>query len=102
MWHASIAGPFPARARKPRLVRALLGLGGQAIGFEERSIATHLRKLLTPEELAAAGITGARDLRGTEEATERLAAMREHLEAAGDAVYRNATREIIMPHPELF
>lgn len=63
--------------------RGLAGVGDQAAGEwrETGKLAVHIRRRLTPEEMRRGGITGALDIRGTPEATRRIAAVRPYLPA---------------------
>jgi hypothetical protein len=80
VWHASVSAPIGVSGRvRRRLARkALAGVGDRAHEWEEdRPIAQHLRRRLTPAE--AATIAPVADLRGTEEGWARLARVRVYL-----------------------
>lgn len=80
VWHASVAA-YPIGARvSARVLRrvaftVLASVGDRAAGQWEElgDVAFHLRRRLTAEEQASVG--PAIDVRGTKEATSRLAAM---------------------------
>lgn len=77
MWHASARAVREA-ASWALAEEALAGVGDPALGeWREhgRHGVVHLRRRLTPEEAARAGIGCVRDVRGTGEEAERLAAL---------------------------
>jgi len=59
----------------------LKGVGDPALGEWEQigEIAVHLRRRLTAKEMAYAGITEVRDIRGTTEQAERIDRLRPFL-----------------------
>ena len=83
MWHASVAGRFgQSVARQFALAeRALAGVGDVTLG-EWREVgekAVHVRRRLTPGEMAAGGIATVVDVRRTEEHAARVRKMRPFL-----------------------
>jgi hypothetical protein len=79
VWHASIApqiGTYSSAVLRQFALKALDGVGSEALGQWEESTATafHIRRRLTPEEEARVG--PAVDIRGTEESMKRFDVVR--------------------------
>ena len=91
VWHASIGGPgLSARARRRLAHKALAGVGDLAHQWEEdRPMAYHVRRRLTPEEAQRTGPVV--DLRSTEEGRARYERM---LPELPPTVWRMATEEV--------
>lgn len=68
--------------------RALLGVGDAALGEwqEVGALAVHLKRRLTASEMHYAGIAAVVDVRGTEEFTRRVRAIRPYVPAAMQAL----------------
>ena len=76
MWHASVSAPKETAAWVIA-ERVLAGVGDKALG-EWREVgvrAVHLRRRLSNEERRQVGGMEVRDIRGTPEEAERLAAL---------------------------
>lgn len=64
VWHASVAGKFAAKVRRRLALEVLQGVGVPELQWEQdRSVAYHIRRRLTPEEQQSVGEV--KDLRGT-------------------------------------
>lgn len=84
VWHASTAPngiTLSAEFLRAAALDELAGVGDPELGewHEWSGYAHHVRRRLTPAEAATVGPV--RDIRGTYEATKRLAAVRRHLPA---------------------
>jgi hypothetical protein len=82
VWHASTAGTASAKERRRLALSALAGVGAPQLGqwVQERPLAYHVRRRLTPAEQAIVGDVV--DLRGTTEAVMRFERMREVVPAS--------------------
>ncbi len=86
VWHASVSSRLYGidHAKYFDVAElALRGVGDATLGEwrEVGGVAVHLRRRLTVAEMRDAGIEAVCDVRGTEEFTRRLQAMRPHLPA---------------------
>lgn len=86
MWHASISPRFPLVVNRERRLfeiatEELEHVGDAALGEwrEVGEIAVHLRRRLTAVEMAIGAIDDVVDVRGTDEFTRRIQAMRPFL-----------------------
>lgn len=98
VWHVSVSPRFPLMVNRERRLfeiagDALFGVGDATLG-EWREVgnnAVHLRRRLTAIEMAAGRIDSVCDVRGTEEFTRRIEAIRPYLPAP----MRNAPAEVL-------